>query len=139
MTAQKRDLYIEQGATFDWGFTWYRALLDVDGKPVLDANGNIQPGDPYDLTGAKARMQIRKKAGDPVLVEATTESPTGSPAITLGGATGRVDIKLTAAMTDTLDIKTGAYDFEVEFPDGDVRRLWQGAVTVDPNVTRDVT
>lgn len=136
MTAQKRDLYIEQGATFDWGFTWYRALVDGDGNPILDANGKVQPGQPYDLTSAKARMQIRKKAGDPVLIEATTESPTGSPAIVLGGATGRIDIKLTAAMTDALDIKTGAYDLEVEFADGDVRRLFQGGVTVDPNVTR---
>ena len=122
MTAVTKPLYIEQGVTFTTGFNWYRESTVTPGTP----------GDPYDLTGATARMQIRKKAGDPtVLVDASTENGK----IVLGGTTGRVDIVLTDADTEALTVKTAAYDLKLALADGTTHRLLQGPVTVSPDVT----
>jgi len=116
MTAAPRDLDIEQGSTFTLGFNWHQ-----EGPP--DANGDPTPGDPYDLTGCTARMQIRRKQGDPVLLTATSDPPTTPEAITagagrivLGGATGRIDITLTDEDTDLLSARTAVYDLEIEWP-----------------------
>lgn len=128
MTAVVRPIYIEQGATFTMGFNWHR-----DG--ALDANGNPTPGVPYDLTGASARMQIRKTVtSTPPLIDATTENGL----ITLGTTDGRVDVVLSDADTDTLTVKSAVYDFEIKLADDTVHRLLQGAVTISLNVTRDV-
>lgn len=147
MTAAVRDLVIEQGSTFTLGFNWHREGELVDGLPT--------PGDPYDLTGCTARMQVRRKQGDPVLLTATSiDVPTEEPArteaieagagrIKLGGVTGRIDITLTDEDTDLLTAKSAAYDLEIEWPpDVDqlrphVDRLLQGIVTVIPNITQN--
>lgn len=143
MTAAPKDLWIEQGATFTLGFNWHQAGPVVDGQPTA--------GDPYDLTGCTARMQIRKKQGGSVLVSATSESPdtpeavaAGAGRIVLGGLTGRIDITLTDADTDLLVVKSAVYDLEIQWPlrEGELRprvdRLLQGAVTVNLNVTQAV-
>lgn len=121
MTAAKRNLYIEQGATFNLSFVWNEGTSEAIGAPV-------------DLTGCKARMQIRSKQGQPVIVDASSEGD--SPAIILGDATGAVEVTLTDEMTDLLTIKSGLYDLEIEFPDGTVYRLLEGSVTVSPNITQ---
>ena len=147
MTAVNKPLYIEQGATFTLGFAWHRQALDVNGNPILDASGNPTPGDPYDLTGCTARMQIRRKKGDPVLLAATSApadpAVPGSGRIVLGGTTGRIDVTLTDEDTNTLTVRAAVYDLELEWPlkTGELRprvdRLLQGSVTIDPNVTQD--
>lgn len=116
MTAAPKDLVIEQGSTFTLGFNWHQ-----EGPP--DANGDPTPGAPYDLTGCTARMQIRRKQGDPVLLTATSEPPTtaeaiaaGAGRIVLGGPTGRIDITLTDEDTDMLSARTAVYDLEIEWP-----------------------
>lgn len=144
MTATIRDLAIEQGSTFQLGFNWHRE------GPVVD--GVVTPGDPYDLTGCKARMQIRRKRGEPILLAATSEAPdtaeavaAGAGRIELGGATGRIDITLTDEDTDLLTIRSAVYDLEIEWPlvAGELRprvdRLLQGGVTVSPNITQEVS
>ena len=109
MTAVNKPLYIEQGATFTLGFNWYRQGAVVEGV--------VTPGDPYDLTGCSARMQVRRRQGEPALVTATS-LPTGDGAgrIFLGGATGRIEITLTDEDTDLIDAKTAVYDLEIEWP-----------------------
>ena len=131
MTATTKPITIEQGATFTLPFTWHLALVDADGNLVLDANGNAQPGEPKDLTGWTARMQVRKKVGSEVLLEATSEA-----GITLGGTAGTVRVKFTDEQTDTLMLKAAVYDLELEDEAGDVYRLLEGTVTIKPNVTR---
>jgi hypothetical protein len=135
MTAAVRNLSdVEQGATYHFGFTWHRADPDNPGSP----------GDPYDLTGCTARMQIRKKVGEPVLVSATSlNSGDGAGRIVLGGVTGRIDVTLTDQDTMLLTEKKAVYDLEIEWPiqAGELRprvdRLLQGQVLVEPNVTVD--
>jgi hypothetical protein len=144
MAATPKDLYIEQGATWHLGFNWHRAGAIVDGA--------YTPGEPYDLTGCTARMQIRRKQGDPVLFTGTSEDP-GSPIdpekveagagrIKLGGPTGRIDITLTDEDTDAIMARSAFYDLEIEWPikPGELRprvdRLLQGALSNDPNITQ---
>ena len=122
MTAAKRNLYIEQGATFALSFVWREGTA-------------AEPGDPVDLTGCMARMQVRKNLTGPALVDAYSEGT--EPRITLGGVDGSVRIVLTDEDTSAVDTRSGIYDLEVVMADGTVCRLLQGNVTVSPEVTRD--
>jgi hypothetical protein len=125
MTAVRKALYIEQGATFTLGFNWYTAGTPIDGVP--------QQGDPYDLTGWLARMQLRKTQQSPILLSASTTDGR----ITLGGTTGRVDIKFADEDTDALTTTSCLYDLELEDPQGNVYRLLEGGVTISPNITQE--
>jgi hypothetical protein len=145
MAAAEKTLDIDQGATFYLGFTWYP-------PGPTDPVTNLPTGSPHDLTGCSARMQIRRKQGQPAIVTATSADPgdpidpllveQGAGRIKLGGVTGRIEITLTDEDTDLLDFTSGVYDLEVQWPleAGDIRprvdRVLQGSVTVDPNVTQ---
>ena len=126
MTAVTRPLYIERGATFTLGFNWHRES-DPPTSPKT-------AGVPYDLTGCTARMQIRKNAKSPALLEVSSDGV--NPVIELGGDTGRVDIRLPATSTDLLITPTAVYEFEIVMlerlpnDEPDVRRLFEGSVTV---------
>lgn len=135
MTAVVRDLYIEQGATFTFGFTWCR-----EADPPTDPPS---AGEPYDITGAEVRMQIRQSHRSPILIDATSAGLT--PMIKLGGTAdpavfdltnGRIDVVLPDVATDLLVIPNAKYDLEIEMPNGSVRRLLQGSVTVNSNITQ---
>lgn len=124
MAAVKSDLYIEQGATFLFQFEWRADSLTEPGSP----------GEPIDLTGAVLRMQIRKTQQSEALVDA---SSTGAePALTHNDTGGTITIKLPASSTNLLVSKTCMYDLEAVMPDGDVFRVIEGAVTVNPNITQ---
>ena len=113
----KQNITIIQGATLDLLVTWRTG----------------DPATPVDLTGCTARMQIRSKVDSPdVLLELTTENG----GITLGGAAGTVRRFVDATDTAAITWKSGVYDLEIEFPDGTVRRLISGGVSVSPEVTR---
>lgn len=123
MVAAKRDLFIEQGATFTFVFRWMKQF-ELE-EPV-----------PVDLTGYKARMQIRKSQGTPVFIEATTENSF----ITVEDALdGKVKLYLPALETDKLTTSPLVYDVEMVEPNGDVHRVLKGKVTVDPNITQEST
>lgn len=135
MPAVQRDLYIEQGATFILPFQWCHQ------GPVVD--GVVTAGDPYDLTGWTARMEIRKGQHEAPLATATTENDKihlgaipGDWSATLDPENGWIEIRLSDDDTDELNIRTLKYDLELEDPDGVVYRLLQGSVTVDPNMTQ---
>lgn len=144
MTAVKRNLYIEQGATFIWAFQWCSVETDVDGNIVYDDNGNPVASDPRDLTGWQVRMQVRKTQGAAPLLDGSTVNGK----ITLGKdpedveatpdpTNGWVWIEFEDEDTDLITSATSKYDIEAEDPDGRVYRLWQGTVTTDPNITQE--
>lgn len=119
----KISLIIYQGATFRKRLTW------KSGPTIAEA-------ELVDLTGCVARAAIRENYDDPVaLLDMTTENGR----IVLGGTAGTIDIELSAEATAGLPyLKAGAlWDLEIEWLDGDVCRLFQGAVRISPEVTHD--
>lgn len=114
---------IEQGATYRLSFIWRHQ------------NENGTPGDPIDLEGCIARMQIRKAQKSPIIIALDSETIGG---ITLGAEPGRVDIFISDDQTDLLVFKTGFYDLEIEMPNTEVERVLKGKVAVDPNITQEV-
>ncbi len=94
-------------------------------------------GSPYrraiDLTGATARMQVRLEKETPTtLADLTTENG----GITLGGASGTVDLYLSDAATAAMGWESGVWDLEIVHPSGDVTRLAEGSIGVSKEVTR---
>lgn len=132
MTAAVRNIYIEQGATWRLGFTYCQTGPDdVDGNPTV--------GDPYDLTGCLARMQVRTKPNSDDALISIDETD----GVTLGGVDGTIELVVTDEKSDALgplprNLKT-VYDCELEWPSGEVDRLLQGSATISPNVTRAIT
>ena len=99
---------------------------------LAPAGGQLIYQPPVDLTGAKARMQIRTAPGGALLLELTTENQ----GLVFGGA-GTITRTVSAPETAAFSWTKGVYDLEVEYPDGTVHRYFEGSVTVSPEVTRD--
>ena len=117
MAAGKLNLTIEQGATFRKVLTWTDNL-----------------GNPIDITGFTARMQIRQALKDPTpIISLTTENG----GIVLGGVTGEIELYISDGDTEAMTIQKGVYDLELEAGGGgDVTRLVEGKVTMSLEVTR---
>lgn len=121
MTAAKRNLVVEKGATFRLNLR------------LKDSDGNY-----LNLTDYIGRMQIRTAITDAVpLLDITNTDFTFD-------ANGRCQIKVDDAVTEALPVATdgviavAVYDLEIESPAGDVDRLMEGSVKIKPNVTRGV-
>lgn len=125
------DLLITQGADNTYAFAY---SLD-DGTTVT----------PVDLSGWSARMQIRRKVGGAIWHELADTN-----GITLGpDGSITVDIPHTVTedpawdgyskVVDGEPQPLGVYDLELIDPAGEVTRFIQGAVTVSPDVTREVS
>ncbi len=113
--AQTYDITIEQGATFSLVVEW----KDPD-------------GDPIDLTGYTAAMQVRRTFGGPVLV--SLASP--SSGITIAAALGKLSIEISRTATAALSAPIqGVYDLEVS-TGSTTYRLVEGRVFVTPEATR---
>ena len=117
MAAFKLNLKVDQGATFSKVVVW------KTGTPAAVVN----------LTGCTARMQVRNKLTDPVVL---LELTTANGGIALGGAAGTVTINLSATQTAAIAWVTAVYDMEIIYSNGVVRRLLAGSVAVSPEVTR---
>ena len=117
MPAAKYDIALEQGASFSRTITW----KDSDGNPV-------------DLTGSTARMQVRTAIANRSTTAPLVDLTNGS-GITLGGTAGTIVVNITAAQTAALKITRAPYDLFVYSVDGTAIKLLEGVVTVDPMVT----
>lgn len=106
----KINLVIDQGTSFESVLN----LKDDDENPV-------------NLTGYTGAGQIRKHY---------SSSNSTSFTIALGGANGTVTISLSANTTANLVAGRYVYDVEVTDTGGLVSRLFEGIVTVTPQVTR---
>lgn len=115
MAAGNLPIFIEQGATWRKQFTWRQPGPDAD-----------TPGDPYDLVGCTALLEIRQTAGGTVLASVTDQD-----GITLDGD-GGISIRLESEATETLNFRRpGRYVLMIGFPGGDDVRVLEGTVTVD--------
>lgn len=107
--AQKVNIVIDQGATFDTSFT----LRDDDGLPL-------------DVSTFTGRSQMRKHYTSNTYYAFTVTTSN----------TGIVALSMNANTTDS--IASGRYVYDVELVDdaGKVSRVVEGIVTVTPTVTR---
>ena len=108
--ATKANLTIDQGATFNTVIT----LTDNDGNPI-------------NLTGYSGASQMRKHY---------TSSTAYSFNVSLGGELGTITLSMSA--NTTANIASGRYLYDVELTDTSslVSRVFEGIVTVNPNITR---
>lgn len=114
--AVEYDFEIEQGATLSKILNW----KDKTGWPV-------------DLSGYTAKMQVRKSVtSEEVLLTLSTANNT----IKLSHK-GQIEIYMSASATSSIAWTKGKYDLEITSPDGVVKRLIYGVITVSPEITRD--
>lgn len=123
--AKRVDLVVEQGATFDATITW------------KDPN----TGNPYDLTGYKARMAIKLDISDTSPVtngSLSTENSTSQPYIVLGGTNGTIRMVIPSTITSGYSFDVAVYDLEVykdTVTPEDVTRVIYGYITLSKEVT----
>lgn len=95
-------------------------------------------GSAVDLTGATARMQLRRQYTSPTAALSLTSSPAAGLSIT--PLAGRVDIEISESQTRALSSSSVndryVYDAEVVLPSGEVLRPLEGTALVSPEVTK---
>jgi len=118
-TPNKVDLTIYQGASYQQAWQLVDKIT----------------GDPIDLTGYTAKMQIRGKIKDDVtILDLTTTN--GGIAITVTEDMTTLSLYASALATSVITASKGIYDLELIDTSGDVYRLMQGTVTISQEVTR---
>lgn len=112
----------------------YNTVIDQGADWFINFTYKQPNGDPVDITGYTAALQIRTSplARTAVL---TLENGNG---ITITGAEGLLEVHATAAQTAAITNGKYAYDLEITStaPAYTVTRLVQGTVEVSPQVTR---
>ena len=116
MIAATYNIVCDQGATFDRTLTW------------KDNNGN-----PVDLTGYTARMQVRSVVDSSVVLLSLT---TANSRIVLGGVAGTVQLTVDPTVMAAVAGGQYVYDLELVSAGGSVSRLVMGTFTVRDEVTR---
>lgn len=105
------ELLIEAGAN-------YNTVINVG-----QADGSAK-----NLVSCVARSQIRKSYYSSTAVSFTVNI--------VEPANGVIRMEMTAATTANIRAGRYVYDVELEYPSGEVERIFEGIVTVSPNVTR---
>lgn len=113
------NIEVDKGSTFRNTVTWR----------VGDSEANAQP---VDLTGATARLMVRASVNDATVLHEMNDVD-GS--IILGGATGEIELLITAPISTGFNFTNGVYGLEITASSGDVTRLLRGTFTAfDENV-----
>jgi len=113
--AQYRIGPVRQGSTLKRHFTWRVA------------------GEPVDLTGWSARMDIRESAdADTTIIAANTDNY-----ITLGGDDGTILLSIPATVMEGVEQGRYVYDLEMVSPDQEVTAIIAGQFVVTAEVTRN--
>ena len=116
MTAGLYSFTIDQGAQYTTQIIW------------ADSSGN-----PINLTGYTAAMQLRLQAASPDPSALNLTSSNGG--ITITPLAGEMDILMTTAQTGALNPGFYVYDLEIALS-GVVTRIIQGQITVSAQVTQ---
>ncbi len=108
--ATKANLLIDQGSTFSTTVT------------ITDINGNL-----LDLTGYTGFAQMRKSY---------TSTTAHNFNVAVGNTSGTITLSMSA--NTTANIAGGRYLYDVELIDtsNTVSRVFEGIVTINPNITR---
>jgi hypothetical protein len=110
----------------------YNIQIDQGATYTLALSYKDSAGVPINLTNYTAAMQLRKT------VESATASLslTSSSGIVITGATGLLNITITATQSRDLDPDIYVYDLEITSSAGVVTRLIEGSAVVSAEVTR---
>lgn len=89
-------------------------------------------GNPVDLTGWAAHMQIRSGPGGPVFADISTTAG----GITLGGTAGTITLAITHTVTSQWGWGSAYYDLLMTSDTGLVSCLLSGRVLAEPGITQ---
>jgi hypothetical protein len=89
-------------------------------------------GDPVDITGSTAKMQVRDTKGGSKLAFSLT-SPSGG--ITIDGPNGKLTIKITPTQTNKLFYPKSSYDIMLTDSNLNKTKLLEGFITLSRSVT----
>lgn len=109
------DFELRRGDTFRRELTW------------KDANGRV-----VDLSGASARMQIKRSPDDAAAIHAMT----AGSGITLGATAPNVVLHIPASVTAGFSFESAVYDLEIHHANGDVETILAGVIHLIPDVTQ---
>lgn len=124
MIAGVYNITCQQGSTFDMLVT----LRYPDPDSIVTDPTYLN----WDLTGYRARMQVRKylESATP-MITLTTENER----ILLGGTAGTIQLIIRSEDTATIGF-SGVYDLEIISPSNEVDRVLQGNFNLSYEVTR---
>ena len=88
-------------------------------------------GNPIDITGASAKLQVRNAQGDKLAF--TLTSPSGG--ITIDGPAGQITVKMTPTQTSKLFYPKSVYDLMLTDSNLNKTRLIGGYITAIRSVT----
>ena len=111
----------------------YNILIDQGSTYTLALSYKDSAGTAINLTGYTAAMQLRKTVGS-VTANLSLSSP--SSGIVITGATGLINITITATQSRDLVPDIYVYDLEITSGAGVVTRLIEGSAIVSAEVTR---
>lgn len=113
------DLEVYKGSTFSKLIQWKTGT----------------PAEPVNLTGYKARMQIRRSVNDSTVLDSlTTEN---NKLVIYVPVEGRLSINIAADVSSAYTFTSGVYDLELVAPDDvTVYRILEGCFSAVPEVTR---
>ena len=126
MAAGKYSFTIEQGATVDFEIAY------------KDSSGN-----PIDLTGYQARMQLRPSPGSDILyltlLSSLKADGTGLNLSGSGGlkppTSGTIGVYISAVSSSQLNFDLASYDLEIASSNNVVTRLLEGKVKLSQEIT----
>ena len=110
----------------------YTILIDQGATYTLALSYKDSAGTAINLTGYTAAMQLRKTVGSAT----ASLSLTSSSGIVITGATGLLNITITATQSRDLVPDIYVYDLEITSGAGVVTRLIEGNAVVSAEVTR---
>jgi hypothetical protein len=109
----------------------YNFVIDQGATYTLQMVYQDGAGNPINLTGYTAKMQLRLKFGAP---DAALTLTTENGGITINGPTGTINLLATDEQTLALDPLLYLYDLDI-ITGGTIERLIMGQITVRPEVT----
>ena len=109
----------------------YNFIIDQGSTYTVQMVYQDGGGNPINLTGYTAKMQLRLQYGDPVAALTLTTENGG---ITINGPTGTINLLATDEQTLLLEPTFYVYDLDI-ISGGTIERLIQGQITVRPEVT----
>ena len=126
MIAGIYNLTCEQGTTFS-------RLIEIE-QPDLVNDPSGQTYIEYNLSGYRARMQVRRTVDNAAyLVSLTSEN--GGLRVIPGIYENQLQMFMSASVTASIT-QSGVYDLEIVDAEGNVSRVLQGTFTLIPEVTR---